>query len=108
MRQDASMGFELRDLDLTNDHDVMSIRQALHQHGVIVLRASPRYDLSRVDQLAFTQKLGRVIRLPRAFGGEVQVDDDGCKYLGWTKRRVCLVVYNCAHALVGWKVRNAV
>src|SRR5689334_15369775 len=48
------VGFRLTE---TTDADVARIRDALHEHGVLVFREQ---DMSRDEQLAFTSKLGPV------------------------------------------------
>ena len=85
MDHPASLGHVVHNMDLDNDEDVDLIRQSLFQNGVIVLRASPPYILSRQDQLRFTGKMGNIIRLPEAFGGEVRPE---AKERGiWAKMR---------------------
>ena len=67
------MGALVHNKDLENDADVEEIRNSLNQNGVVVLRSNPPYKLTREDQLRFTGKLGRTIRLPEVFGGQVGV-----------------------------------
>ena len=63
------MGLELKNLQLDSDADVAMIRHSLLENGVVVLRSSTPYQLSRKDQVDFTQKLGDVIKLPASFAG---------------------------------------
>ena len=68
---DAKMGLELNNLQLDNDEDIAKIRSLLLENGVIVLRSPTPYQLSRKDQVDFTQRLGDVIKLPHSFEGNV-------------------------------------
>ena len=66
------MGHVLLDMNLDSDQDVDLIRKSLLDNGVIVLRSTHPYQLTRADQVRFTQRLGDIIVLPKSLEDRVQ------------------------------------
>jgi alpha-ketoglutarate-dependent taurine dioxygenase len=64
---DAKMGQVLLDMNLESEEDLEFIRQSLLENAVIVLRSTQQsYRLSRAEQVRFTQRLGKIILLPKS------------------------------------------